>query len=389
MQLGRAEAEAIARSGMAALQAGRAAEARAAFQKVVDGGHRSAALWLLLAQACRLGGDEAAEARAVEQVLALEPRNLRALLMKGDAFGRAGDTRAATSFYQAALQAAAKAGPLPPGLQADLERAEALTRQAGSGYVAHLEAALARAGFGEESRGERLQEAVDILFQKKQVYFQQPSAFYFPRLPQIQFYDREAFAWAGAVEAATSAIRSELLAVLADEGAFSPYVEADADRPHQDFHGMLGDPSWSAFYLWKDGDRVGDNAARCPKTLAALEAAPITRIRTRCPSILFSLLRPGAHIPPHNGMLNTRLICHLPLIVPPGCWLRVGNERRAWEEGRLLIFDDSFEHEAMNGSDQPRVILLFDVWRPELSEEERRGVTAIFEAIDSFGAGPG
>jgi aspartyl/asparaginyl beta-hydroxylase (cupin superfamily) len=87
-------------------------------------------------------------------------------------------------------------------------------------------------------------------------------------------------------------------------------------------------------------------------------------------------------------MLNGRLICHLPLIVPAGCWLRVGNETREWEEGRLLIFDDSIEHEAMNPTSELRIILLFDIWRPELSEAERRGVSAIFEAIDGYGKAP-
>ena len=87
-------------------------------------------------------------------------------------------------------------------------------------------------------------------------------------------------------------------------------------------------------------------------------------------------------------MLNCRLICHLPLIVPPGCWLRVGNETRHWEEGKLMIFDDSIEHEAKNESDQTRIILLFDIWRPELSEHERTGISAIFDAIDRFSGLP-
>ena len=130
------------------------------------------------------------------------------------------------------------------------------------------------------------------------------------------------------------------------------------------------------------------NAARCPRTLAALADAPLCRIPRRTPSILFSLLRPGARIPPHHGMINTRLICHLPLIVPPGCGFRVGNETRSWEEGRAWVFDDSIEHEAWNGSGQTRVILLFDVWRPELSPGERESVAAMFEAIDEFGAAP-
>ena len=100
--------------------------------------------------------------------------------------------------------------------------------------------------------------------------------------------------------------------------------------------------------------------------------------------MLFSLLRPGARIPPHSGLVNTRLICHLPLIVPPHCALRVGNDVRVPVEGKAWLFDDTVEHEAWNQSEKPRVILLFEIWRPELTEQERSLVAAMFEAIDSY-----
>ena len=129
---------------------------------------------------------------------------------------------------------------------------------------------------------------------------------------------------------------------------------------------------------------MGENAARCPKTMDALGKVPLSNIGSRTPSVLFSMLRPGAHIPPHHGMLNSRLICHLPLIVPEGCWLRVGNETRTVEAGKMMIFDDSIEHEAKNESGEVRIILLFDIWRPELNEAERAGISAIFDAIDRF-----
>ena len=136
-----------------------------------------------------------------------------------------------------------------------------------------------------------------------------------------------------------------------------------------------------------DGLKVGGHQASCTSMtaiMAALEKVPISRIGHRTPAVLFSRLLPGAHIPPHHGMLNSRLICHLPLIIPAGCWLRVGNETREWEEGKLLIFDDSIEHEARNPSGETRIILLFDVWKPELGEDERAAISDIFEAIDAY-----
>ena len=302
------------------------------------------------------------------------------LIGQGDTYARAGDVRAATSFYQAALREANEAPAAAAGLGAQLQRAQAFVRQAGADYQAHLERTLA-----SQDAGPRFTEAVDILFGRKTIQLQQPSAFYFPGLPQRAFYEREEFDWAPAVEAAADDIRAELAALLDEGASFQPYVEAEKDRPARDFHGMLGDPSWGAFYLWRDGSLVEENAARCPRTIDALSKAPMSRIGTRTPSVLFSMLRPGAHIPPHHGMLNARLICHLPLVVPPGCWLRVGNDTREWEEGKLLVFDDSMEHEAKNPTDRLRVILLFDIWRPELSAAERSAVSAVFEAIDGFG----
>jgi aspartyl/asparaginyl beta-hydroxylase (cupin superfamily) len=116
--------------------------------------------------------------------------------------------------------------------------------------------------------------------------------------------------------------------------------------------------------------------------MQALADAPLARVKGRSPAVLFSLLRPATRIPPHNGFVNTRLICHLPLIVPRGCRFRVGNDTRVPVEGKAWIFDDTIEHEAWNDSAETRVILLFEIWRPELTVEERRLVSAMFEAID-------
>ena len=201
-------------------------------------------------------------------------------------------------------------------------------------------------------------------------------------MPQVQFYEREDFAWAAAIESATGDILEELAAALPEDGLFTPYLKARGNRPRQDFHGLLDNPAWSTLYLWENGGPVERNVARFPRTFAAVREAPLPFITTRAPSILFSMLQAGARIQPHHGMINTRLICHLPLIVPEGCGFRVGNEVRQWEVGKLLIFDDTIEHEAWNDSGEDRLILIFDVWRPELTGEERRAVTSIFEAID-------
>jgi aspartate beta-hydroxylase len=312
-------------------------------------------------------------------------REIWHLLAQGRSYEQAGDSRAASSFFAAALRAAAPLGIVSAPLEDELRGAKAYLREAAAAYQAHLERAVAGA-----DAGPRLDEALAILLGRKPLrlppiaYPQRPSLFHFPGLPQRPFYDREGFDWAAALEAGTDAIRAEVESLLARGADFRPYVEGEKDRPRSDFHGLQGDPSWTAFYLWKNGAFVEENAALCPNTADAIRRVPLSAIGSRTPSVFFSLLRPGAHIPPHHGMLNSRLICHLPLIVPAGGWLRVGGETRFWEEGRLLVFDDSIEHEARNPSDELRIVLIFDIWRPELSEKERRGVSAIFDAIDAY-----
>ena len=377
------EAERTIREGIAALQQGRAEEARGRFEAAIESAGPLPPPWFLLAQACRAAGDAAAEEAALDKVLAAEPRNIGALIMKGDCRGREGDSRAAVSFYAGALAAAANAPAVSPLMRAELDRVAALAREADAGFERQLERHLVESGVGEGARSARFQMGLDIMLGRKKLYLQQPNSFYFPGLPQIQFYERDDFPWLAEIEAMVPAMRSELEAVLADEAGFQPYVEVNPDRPLPANH-LLGDPSWSAFYLWKGGREVPENAARCPRTMEALALAPMPRIGGRSPMALFSLLRPGTHIKPHHGLLNTRLICHIPLIAPPGCRLRVGNEERVWEQGKALIFDDSFEHEAWNDGTETRVVLLFEIWRPEIEEEERAALTAMFEAITTF-----
>jgi aspartate beta-hydroxylase len=105
---------------------------------------------------------------------------------------------------------------------------------------------------------------------------------------------------------------------------------------------------------------------------------------------MFSVLSPRTRIPPHTGVANTRLVLHLPLIVPDGCGFRVGSETRSWKVGEAWVFDDTIEHEAWNDSDETRIILICDVWNPRLVGEERELIARLMTAMDDFaGATPG
>jgi aspartate beta-hydroxylase len=378
------DVRALAQSGADALRRGDARKARESFERIISAGQGDASSCLGLAYACRGLGDKSAALAAVDRALALEPRNLRALILKGDCCAELGDSRAASSFYQFAVQAAPPTTQLPADLRAELIRAQNMCTRYAAQFETFLRDRLAAKGFLGQPVASRFEQSLDIMLGKKKIYVQQPHTYFFPELPQIQFYDRKAFAWLDRVEAATPEIRAELLEIMKNESSFVPYVQGDPRRPRKEQDGLTGNPDWSAFYLWKDGDMIRENLARCPHTVAALDAVPLARVTNRSPSVLFSLLRPGARIPPHCGLINTRLICHLPLIVPPGCAFRVGNDVREPVEGKAWVFDDTIEHEAWNQSTQTRVILLFEIWRPELTEEERALVAGMFEAIDAY-----
>jgi aspartyl/asparaginyl beta-hydroxylase (cupin superfamily) len=373
-------------AGIAALRRGDARAARTAFQAVEAAGRSTHQMQLLLAQACTMLGEGPAAHLALDQVLSAEPTNLYALVMRADLLARSGDNRAAVSWYQAALTQAPRAGQVPQDLITMLRRAEAAVAESGAMFEAHLHDHLRERGVVLASVGSRFTEAVEILAGRAQVQLQQPTSFYYPGLAQRAFFERDEFAWIPAIEAATDVIAAELEALLLDEGALTPYVKPEPNRPTKR-HALLDDPRWSAFHLYWAGSPIAENVARFPGTMAALASLPIPHITGRSPMVLFSVLRAGTHIPPHHGMINTRLICHLPIIVPARCTLRVGNHKRAVERGRMMIFDDTIEHEAWNDSGETRIVLLFEIWRPDLQDAERTALTALYEAIGAYGGG--
>ena len=122
------------------------------------------------------------------------------------------------------------------------------------------------------------------------------------------------------------------------------------------------------------------------ETLKLLDGFPQPEIRGSGPNAMFSLLAPGTAIPPHVGVSNARLVCHLPLVVPEGCWFRVGAETRFWKRGEAFVFDDTIEHEALNPSNELRVVFIFDLWHPDLSATERDAVAALIGSEGGVGA---
>nr|XP_021148618.1 aspartyl/asparaginyl beta-hydroxylase isoform X1 [Columba livia] len=134
---------------------------------------------------------------------------------------------------------------------------------------------------------------------------------------------------------------------------------------------------WSQFTLWQQG-RKNENACKSvPKTCALLERFP-EATGCRRGQIKYSIMHPGTHVWPHTGPTNCRLRMHLGLVIPKeGCRIRCAQENRTWEEGKVLIFDDSFEHEVWQDAENYRLIFIVDVWHPELTAQQRRTLPAI------------
>ncbi|MEQ9463707.1 MAG: aspartyl/asparaginyl beta-hydroxylase domain-containing protein [Haliea sp.] len=371
---------------LAALRAGRAAEAEQRLQQLVENGPVAAATWLALAFA-RVNLERPDDAlAAVDQALALEPRNIRALLFKADHLDRMDQPRIALGFYQAALRVAAGMQQVPPDVAQGVNRAREVSDRWAAHYENYLLEEMEAAGFTRRDNP-RFAESLDIACGKLPVQLQQPTRYYFPGLPQRAFYERSEFSWVAGLEAHTDAIREELLGLMSGPEQFEPYLESDANRPRLNTSRNFDSMDWSACYLWREGTLVEEVASRCPRTMAALAGVPLCLIPGQMPSVLFSKLAPGARIEPHHGAVNSRLICHLPLVVPQNCGeLRVGNDSRSWREGELLVFDDSMEHEAWNQSREARVVLLFDIWRPELSDSERHWVSTMLQAVKTYQA---
>jgi aspartate beta-hydroxylase len=185
------------------------------------------------------------------------------------------------------------------------------------------------------------------------------------------------------LESETSNIQAELRAVL-PHSQRSERVFTSEELEQANLRGTGAAPSWTGYYLYRHGERREDNCTTCPRTARALESLPLSWVRDHGPEVLFSVFTPGTHLLPHRGVTNTRVVGHLPLIVPEDCALNVGGEIHAWAEGRAVVFDDTYEHEAWNRSTSIRVVLIFDMWNPYLTDIERAALADLIAAIGDF-----
>jgi aspartyl/asparaginyl beta-hydroxylase (cupin superfamily)/Tfp pilus assembly protein PilF len=373
--------------GLYSLKAGDLPAGRRYLNDAVAADPQSAPIWFHLALICRAQGDAASEMVALDRALALDPRFYLALLQKATLLERQGKPRQAAQFFIYFLHWVPPSAQQPPELKQAVQYAQKAVDADKAALGAFIRERLESIPAAHGEPQDRFEHCLDVLLGRRRVYTPKPTFMHFPRLPALEFYDRKNFPWLDAFEAATDAIRGELLQVVSkdlSEGDIVPYVAYPDGVPLEQWRDLNRSLQWGAYYLMKDGVRIPGHLARCPTTAALLAAAPLADVPGHAPTAFFSLLKPRTRIPPHTGVTNTRLVVHVPLIVPPGCGFRVGSETREWQPGHAWVFDDTIEHEAWNDSDEPRAILIVDVWNPYLTAAERALVSAATAAVADF-----
>lgn len=196
--------------------------------------------------------------------------------------------------------------------------------------------------------------------------YQRPN-FFLPGLTARRFWDPADFPFTARLEASWETILGELLA-LRERNVFGREPETD----------LVGAGTWAQFDFAIHGKKLAANCALCPHTTEILDSIKEARDSDLK---LFSANVPGTHVRPHCGPHNARLRCHLGLLAPEGCEIRVGDEVRSWREGRCLLFDDSFEHEVWNRGSGTRIVLLLDVWHPEVTAIEQAAIRELMKAF--------
>lgn len=197
-------------------------------------------------------------------------------------------------------------------------------------------------------------------------------------------WSAERYPWLETLERGYETILAELQTLIAGGHRFEAYGPAydrtDETIPAETQPALSG---WNAFYFYRAGRRQDHACSLCPQTAELLSHIPIGQ------EALFSVLEPGGTIPEHTDGLNFFLTCHLGLQIPPGCSIQVGSETRSWAPGQTLLFNTSFLHTAHNSSNERRVVLLVDVWHPELDSAEVEAIAFLRPMLErAFGLTP-
>jgi tetratricopeptide (TPR) repeat protein len=247
--------------------------ARSAFQRLVDADGADAERWINLALACRQVTDEAPK-RPRFSSIDPDPEAF-GVILRADLLERQGKTHEAALANVAIVQVSPPLQNLRPELRPAVSKALANWEQYGREFGAFLDQRLDP--YYQELAGEnlkRFRDSIDIMVGRKRRYESRSEIYHYPGLAPIEFFDRADFPWLDSIEAATDAIRDEFVAILEAEDGFTPYISYPPGVPLNQWVELNNSPRWSAFHLYKMGKRIEENAAKCPKTMEALDGAP-------------------------------------------------------------------------------------------------------------------
>ena len=355
-----------------------------------------ATTWRNLGMCTLAAGDASGAVAAFDRAVALEPSHASSHLQRAHALERSGRIPESTAAYLRALSEARRIGQwvsdesTPPGLRGLVQHAVIQVRAGNRELLAGLMAPLVqRHGTDAMRRVARMAaNYVGDVPERPRDPRQRPTFLYFPGLPETPYFERGVFDWYESLEAVTAGIREEASALLEDGARFEPFLGQPTAGAGSSYLAGSGDarPRWDAHFFWRHGHRYDANCDRTPVTATQLDRLPLGKVPGHGPECLFSILGPGSEIKRHTGVTNTRVVTHLPLIVPRDCAIRVAGVVHGWQPGRCVSFDDTFEHEAWNRSQETRVVLLFDTWNPHLDDAERDAVSQMVTAIGAFNA---
>lgn len=363
-----------------AMARGDVREAASLLEVAAQRGRDSTTL-LRLATVRRSLGDLGGALDAATAAVELSPRNFLMSLLLGSLREATGALHAAQRAYRCACAHAPLDLSFQPGMIKQLQWATRRVEAADDWRKRLVEWDPAEAAYGlspEEER--RIRGFRTNILENIQAGPIAPPVFMVPGIRPKRYFDSSEFRGVAELERATAEIHGEFLKLaesrsdtLSSRLTGLHSAETDSARPG----------AWSMIPLIKNGSVVPEFASRCPRTLELSNKLDLPKLGLISPSLYFSVLEPNSRIAPHTGITNARLIAHLPLIVPEGCGFRVGGETRRWEPGKALVFDDMTMHEAWNDSDRIRVVLIADLWRPELSAAERSAVADLMDCRDN------
>lgn len=374
--------KAFHRLGIHAFQRRALKDAIAHLERAIEISPMDPFIRLMLANVERENGNIKGELEVLDGALAVDAYFYPALLAKANWQERNSSQSAAAETYRNVLKIAPPENHWPAELRSQLTHGRSFAQKVSYNIESKLLEALGQGMGSDWQKNPKWREAVSIMAGITKPYPSICNQLQVPRLAPQTFYDLSKMEWVKQIEEQTDVILEELQnALISRKDGFSPYIQYRPGEPVNQWAELNHSDRWSTLPLWLSGKRYEENIAACPKTFAALSLADLADIDGLCPNVIFSALAPHTAIPPHNGETNARLIGHLPLIVPDNCYFKCGYDERPWKKGEIFAFDDTLEHAAYNNSDELRVVILFDIWNPFLSLEEREVVRTLTKTM--------